>query len=175
MKRIYLFNSRDCTGCRLCELSCSLKKLGAFNPRVAHIRVVKDEEAGKDVPLVCKQCEKAPCMTACPVEALTRDERTHAVVVSEEACIGCGACVEACPFGAIILQPETNIAWKCDLCGGDPECVKYCASAAIQYIDSSELAATRRSDAARRVKEAEAAATAEAETGSSVKREESKV
>ena len=84
---------------------------------MACIRVFKNEEEGIDTPIICRQCENAPCIEACPTRALARDDRTHAVVVSEEYCIGCGECVEACAFGAVVVDAETHKAWKCDLCG----------------------------------------------------------
>jgi Fe-S-cluster-containing dehydrogenase component len=72
------------------------------------------------------------------VGALSKDERTGAIRVdtdpaSPSACIGCAACVDACPFGMAALHPETGVAILCDLCGGDPACVKRCATGAIVY------------------------------------------
>jgi Fe-S-cluster-containing hydrogenase component 2 len=51
--------------------------------------------------------------------------------VGKEACTGCRACVEACPYGVMFFDEDENFALKCDLCGGDPECVKNCAMGAI--------------------------------------------
>lgn len=53
------------------------------------------------------------------------DQRTGAIVIDEEKCIRCLACLEACPFEAIQVSPSGEML-KCDLCGGDPVCVKYC-------------------------------------------------
>jgi Fe-S-cluster-containing hydrogenase component 2 len=139
VKKLRVVDAHACTGCRVCELVCSFRRLEAFSPRMACIRVLKNEEEGIDTPIICRQCENAPCIEACPTRALARDDRTHAVVVSEEYCIGCGECVEACPFGAVVVDAETHKAWKCDLCAGDPECAKYCPTSAIQYVDSQEV------------------------------------
>lgn len=57
------------------------------------------------------------------------DERTGAVLVEEEKCTSCGACVRACPGKVMRLHPRTRKAMVCDLCGGEPECVKACESA----------------------------------------------
>jgi Fe-S-cluster-containing dehydrogenase component len=55
------------------------------------------------------------------------------VRIDEELCIGCEACVSQCPFGVIMALPEKVV--KCELCNGDPQCVKYCATGAIEYGD----------------------------------------
>jgi Fe-S-cluster-containing hydrogenase component 2 len=64
-------------------------------------------------------------------------------VLDEEKCIGCRACILACPFGAIGFDYGKNIAKKCDLCGGDPKCVAFCETHALRY-ESSELAEMRK-------------------------------
>jgi Fe-S-cluster-containing hydrogenase component 2 len=110
---------------------------GRFGRARARIRVVKDEPRGLDRPHVCRLCSPAPCLAACAVGALDRDETTGAMRVrvdAEPACIGCGDCVRACPFGMVALHPETGTALICDLCGGDPSCVQRCATGAISYV-----------------------------------------
>ncbi len=114
-----------CSGCRMCEIMCSLSKTGMVNRYRARIKVVVSEE-GIYSPVICHHCKNPPCLTACPVpEAMYEHNGTGALVVDEQKCIGCLACVEACPFGAIQVGPEKEIL-KCDLCGADPVCVKYC-------------------------------------------------
>jgi len=61
------------------------------------------------------------------VEALSIDEDTGAIIVDKEACTGCGNCIEACPGDVPTIHPTENYALICDLCGGDPECVKVCS------------------------------------------------
>lgn len=121
----------DCTGCRLCEMVCSLRGTGAYSPRMARIRI---EGAGTgpfyDVRL-CDQCEEALCIDACPVEALARDATTQAVVLDQEACTACGACADACPTASIFVSPDGEQYLKCDLCDGNPECVAICATGAL--------------------------------------------
>ena len=119
-----------CTGCLMCQLVCSLTKTGRVNPYTARIGMAHREEDLSYSPVICRHCNNPPCEPACPVPgAMTRDDR-GVVVVNEETCIGCMACVEACPFGAIRVGPEREIL-KCDLCGGDPLCVRYCPSRVI--------------------------------------------
>ena len=115
-----------CTGCLMCEQMCSVSKTGTFNPYLARIRINRNRGDYAWVPIICRHCRVPKCQEACPVpEAMTRDDESGVVVINDAACIGCLACVEACPFGAIQVGPNNEIL-KCDLCQGDPACVRYC-------------------------------------------------
>ena len=130
MPQFIAVNPSVCTGCRECEVVCSLYHFGECNPEKAAIRVIRKEKGGLAVcmPLVCQQCEKAPCIEACPPEALSREGAESTLTVDEAKCSGCGDCVEACPAGCIFMDDERNIVISCDLCGGDPQCVTLCHS-----------------------------------------------
>jgi len=130
-------NAEKCTGCHICENFCSFHHEGAVWLARSRIAIVAQSDEGPFIPNVCRQCEDAPCAAACPVEAITLDERTNAWVVDAEECIGCAACVEACPYGAIFLDEELGVALKCDLCGGEPECAAMCPSGAITVLGSN--------------------------------------
>jgi carbon-monoxide dehydrogenase iron sulfur subunit len=132
VKRI-LVNEGVCSGCRACEVACVAWHDGRFGTAAARIRVTKIEPLGVDHPHVCRLCRRAPCVAACPTGALYKDETTGAVLLRADDCIGCSACVDECPFGMAALHPETGLALICDLCGGDPACVKRCATGAIVY------------------------------------------
>lgn len=139
-----------CSGCRACEVACSFAHEGLFSPGTARIRVVKVEEEGYDGPVVCHHCRRPPCAQACPTGALVRDEAAGRLALDAEACIGCGACVEACPFGAMRLHPDTERAMFCDLCGGDPACVKRCTPGAIFLGTEEDFSRLRAEANARR-------------------------
>ena len=92
----------------------------------------------------CLQCETALCMQVCPVNALTRDTQTQAVIVDKKMCIGCGMCVVACPFGYMQLDDSIRRATKCDLCGGNPKCVQVCMARALLFGSINAVAARKR-------------------------------
>lgn len=130
-----LFDSSLCTGCRACELACSFACTGEFGPSKSRIRIVKMDEEGLDIPVGCDQCDDAPCVRACPVKAVTRDNATQTVLINHDICIGCKECLMACPFGAIQYDEDKRRFYKCELCSGDPECVKWCFTGAIKYTE----------------------------------------
>lgn len=115
----------NCSGCRRCEIACAIKHEGKIWPAASRIRVFMLTPT-LEVPHLCAQCEDAPCIPSCPVKALSWNQKTGAIVVNDSACTSCGNCVDACPGKIPFLHPSTNKATICDLCGGDPECVKAC-------------------------------------------------
>jgi Fe-S-cluster-containing hydrogenase component 2 len=116
----------NCTGCKSCMLICSFAHTDAFSYKDARVRVAKNESRGESTPLVCRNCDDAPCIEACPVEAIWREANSQRVILQEQKCTGCGDCVGVCPYLAIHMDDERGIALKCDLCGGDPQCVTVC-------------------------------------------------
>ena len=125
-----------CTGCLQCEMACSYEHEGEFNPARSRIRVFEFEHGRTSVPYTCTQCVEAWCMKACPTAAISVNTELGAKLVSPEACVGCKACVSACPFGTIEFNPVSGKVDKCDLCGGDPKCVSACPTDAITYVDA---------------------------------------
>ncbi|MBI4334528.1 MAG: 4Fe-4S dicluster domain-containing protein [Chloroflexi bacterium] len=133
-RKILSADSDKCGGCRTCELICSwAHDKGVIRPSVARVHVFKEEALGINIPMFCQQCEKAPCMDACPVDCMHRDSRTDAVIIDHAACVGCKACMIVCPYGAIGIDSSKKLMLKCDLCGGDPQCVKWCPREALRY------------------------------------------
>jgi len=124
-KKMIAANPSLCTGCIQCELVCSINKTGTANPLWARIHIIKDFEKGLFLPVICRQCNPAPCVETCPEEALKKSPGTGAILLNKDLCIQCKSCVSACPFGAISIAPDESIV-VCDLCQGDPMCVKFC-------------------------------------------------
>ena len=135
MAKKLVIDSEKCTGCRICEMACAVNHTGAVNPLRARIRILKWEWEGRYVPSQCRQCASPACQAACPVDAIYRDDILDRVMIDYDKCIGCRACIDACPFGMIGFDPVDQQVIKCDLCGGDPQCVRFCDTKAIVYTD----------------------------------------
>jgi len=144
-----------CIGCRMCEYACSATKTGAFDPSLSRIRVVRIEPITMTA-ISCRLCEDAPCILACPRDALSRSEVNGTILVDEDKCDGCGWCVEACDFGAIILNPVSRHAEICDLCANEkdgPQCVAFCPKEALSLATPEVLRQQARRDVVARLME----------------------
>jgi len=151
IKKTLFVDFERCTGCRICELACSLYKEGEVNPSRSRIHVVKWEEEGIDLPIVCQQCEEPLCEAVCPTKAITRNPDTGALVVDYNKCIGCRTCILACPFGGIAFDPVERRIMKCDLCEGEPKCAQFCPTEALAYVDFTRLTYMKKREAAKRL------------------------
>jgi carbon-monoxide dehydrogenase iron sulfur subunit len=152
-KALYI-DYQKCTGCRLCELVCAVMHDGISNPARSRIKVMKWEAEGLYVPMSCQQCEDAPCINVCPVKAITQDEELGRVVVDYDVCIGCRACVVVCPFGAMNYNPIDKKIFKCDLCDGDPQCVRFCEEKAVDFVELEDISIIKKREAAERLSNA---------------------
>jgi len=126
-----VLNVDRCIGCRSCSAACFSGHEGMPNVSYAVI------EEGT-LPVICRQCSEPPCVDACPVDALRRDEG-GVVRRSRMLCIGCKSCVYACPFGVIDQELTSHLASKCDMCeervreGDIPRCVATCTAGALSF------------------------------------------
>lgn len=132
MKKELIANPDNCTGCNRCTYVCSAVKEGAFVPSMARLKVSNNPFRGYSVPHICFQCPKADCMEACSTGAFSRND-AGVVVINGEKCAACGACVQACTYG-MVEQDTAGIAYKCDLCGGDPACARECHADALIHV-----------------------------------------
>ena len=131
MQKTFVIIPKNCTGCRTCELSCSMIKgsEGVFARSRINVHKVGNE---RYMQMTCLQCVEAACVKVCPTEALVRNVPSGAIEVHEEKCIGCSLCEPACPFGHMHFDLADGIPIKCDLCGGDPTCAKFCPHGALE-------------------------------------------
>lgn len=140
-KGVIVVNSSLCVGCRTCEVVCSLFKRGVCAPELSGIRVRADFLDIDFTPNPCLQCTDPLCMEICPADAIFVDEVTGARVIDEALCTGCCECIEACGDyfdpPRLRFDADRQIVLKCDLCGGDPQCVRFCPIGAVTYIMDS--------------------------------------
>ena len=132
-----------CTGCRICEVYCSLSHEQEVNPALSRIHIHGDQIRQILVPVTCVPCDEKRCIAACPETGAININDVGAVVIDESLCTGCGKCVRACLIGAISLhrlpgrgKKGLAVALKCDQCGGDPWCVRVCEPHAVSKIDA---------------------------------------
>jgi len=146
MDKVLVFNTDHCTGCRLCESICSLVHTETCNPERSRIRILKLERKGVDIQTFCQQCEDAACIAACPVSAIDRNKSTGTVEIDYELCITCKECIIACPFKGIYFDSLDDKIIKCDLCNGDPKCVMFCGTKAIEFLEKDSATIQKKRD-----------------------------
>jgi len=134
-RRALTADSKICTGCRTCELICSLSHEGFVDPERARIFIKSNPLNGSFIPMVCHQCSDAPCYYACPESAIEIEKALGVVNIRGERCTGCRACEKVCPYHVIRFDPERHTAIKCDLCKGDPQCVEWCPVNALGVVE----------------------------------------
>jgi Fe-S-cluster-containing hydrogenase component 2 len=133
MQKILVVDLDLCTGCGLCELACSFKKTGEFSRTNSRIKIFVWPKTAECVPVLCYQCDPAPCMNACGVPgAMKRDLNSSAIVIDSTKCIRCKVCLAVCPYGGIGLSANGEVI-KCDYCGGEPMCAIVCPTKAIKW------------------------------------------
>lgn len=131
-----------CSGCRICEAECTLVREHSFDLWRSRIRAHRFEPQ-LDIVSLCAGCADAPCVSVCPkdVVALTRDPQTGAIILDEKKCIGCQACMHACAKdrSAVIRMSRDGkkALGLCDLCGGDPACVKVCPEQCLSIVPAN--------------------------------------
>lgn len=153
MEKVILVDQDKCTGCRLCEMVCSVKHEGVSNPSRARIHIVKWFMEGYHMPMFCQQCMEAPCVAVCPKDALSRNGELGTVELDYDLCIGCKMCVTACPFGGMGIDTTSRKVIKCDLCDGDPQCVKFCFPEALQFVEANAVNLRKKREAATKLAE----------------------
>ena len=139
-----------CVRCRTCFVVCKVmhdipNQFESGN-RYTRFRFIEPEIGAYPnvrrhfLPVHCMQCEKPACVAVCPEKALIRQEN-GLIAYDPEKCIGCEACVEACPYNARYINEQKGVANGCDFCadriaaGKDPWCVERCIGQAIVFGD----------------------------------------
>ena len=136
----FLLDSDNCIGCHACTVACKSEHdvpLGVNRTWVKYIETGTFPDVARKFNVMrCNQCDDAPCMTICPTSALFRADN-GVVDFQDDDCIGCKSCMNACPYDALYINPETNTAHKCNMCnhrlevGLEPSCQIVCPTEAI--------------------------------------------
>lgn len=114
-------DSTRCSGCRACQLACSLHLFGENNPRKSALAIVPHfPDPGTFEVRTCTQC--GSCEDVCPTGAIQQDEQ-GAYYIEPDECTACMACEEVCPEQVIFIHPDRDAPFKCDACG---ECLAVC-------------------------------------------------
>ena len=143
----WFIDTRRCFGCHGCEVACKSENdvpLGNFIRQTFFKDVGEYPKVARMfLPMACQHCEDAPCIKACPTAAIKKASG-GSVIIDYERCCGHGECVDACPYGAIYIDPAANQAVKCHNCyhrvdeGMDPACASTCPSDAIYFGDLND-------------------------------------
>lgn len=133
--RLYA-DSNKCSGCRACQVACSLNLFLENNPKKSALRILAHfPDPGVFELKVCTQCGE--CAAVCPTGAIKLNDR-GAYYVEYAECNLCGACEPACPEGVMFVLPDyADHSWKCDLCG---DCVAVCGTDALFVAETQPVA-----------------------------------
>ena len=147
---VKLLDQSRCIGCHACTTACKSENevpVGVTRTYVKSVDAGVFPQVRRSFQVTrCNQCEDAPCVAACPTQAMFRRE-DGIVDFDKGVCIGCKACMAACPYDAIFINPEDHSAEKCNLCahrldvGLEPACVTVCPTEAILVGDLNDPAA----------------------------------
>ncbi len=145
-------NAAECTGCMRCEQACAAEHsrlqdiaLSVFEEPEPSIFV---EHAEGPVPLVCRHCREAPCVSACMAGCMQKDPDTGVVdnMGHVQRCVGCWMCIMACPYGLIVPSLDAEragaafpLARKCDLCPerDTPACIEACPMGVLELEETA--------------------------------------
>ena len=140
MRYGFVIDQRRCIGCHACTVACKEENrvpLGAFRTWVKYVERGTFPQTRRYFSVLrCNHCDEAPCVTICPTVALYR--RSDGIVDFDSSrCVGCKGCMQACPYDALYIDPDTHTAAKCNYCahrvevGLEPACVIVCPEQAI--------------------------------------------
>ena len=143
-----VIDTRKCTGCHACTVACKAEfevPLGVNRSWVEYVEKGTYPNVSRSfLPRLCNQCSEPQCVSVCPTGATYKRKEDGIVVVDSDICIGCKYCMQACPYDARFINPNTGTADKCDFClhrvtqGLEPSCVNTCQGRARIFGDLND-------------------------------------
>jgi Fe-S-cluster-containing dehydrogenase component len=159
--KAFIIDVSICNGCYCCQIACKDEHVNNDwmpyarpQPDTGHFWLKLNEFTRGTAPRVkmhyvpelCRHCDRAPCMTACPVPDAIYKRNDGLVIIDPAKCTGCKQCTGACPYGAIYFNEELSIAQKCTGCAHlldngwqEPRCVEACPTQALRFVEEAEL------------------------------------
>jgi phenylglyoxylate dehydrogenase beta subunit len=131
------FDAARCDGCNACMVACALAKAASEDTVDSRIQIVGNG-AVHELAL-CRQCGDPKCVENCPAAALAKNDGSGVVDWDGAKCVDCLLCTAGCAYGGIVYNERAGVVVKCDLCGGDPACVKACAPGALRYVTTARI------------------------------------
>jgi tetrathionate reductase subunit B len=154
MKRYgFVIDVSRCIDCRACLVACRAENRVSIPYTRIWVHDLGVQGQFPDlqrefVPSNCMHCQHPPCIEVCTSGATYKDPDSGLVLIDQDACIGCGLCVEACPYNARHLDRERGVADKCNACaqrverGQEPACVATCLGGSRHFGDLNDPAST---------------------------------
>ena len=142
MKKVFVDIDR-CIACRTCSAACNYRN-SEFRSTIGYGDLREDVR----LPFICRHCDDAPCLAACPKDAIKKLDN-GVIKRMNMLCIGCKSCALACPFGVINPDLRSYIITKCDLCvfrlkeQKEPACVLACPAGALTFDEAEEVSEKR--------------------------------
>ncbi len=139
----FIVDVNKCTGCHACAMACQIANHLPAGHTWREVRTFNELHVPgvelMHLSLACNHCADAPCMEQCPARAYNRDEKTGAVLIDADRCLGCGYCAWVCPYGAPRFDENLGVMTKCNFCvdkqheGGEPACTISCPTGALSW------------------------------------------
>jgi Fe-S-cluster-containing dehydrogenase component len=147
-----LIDQERCIGCEACSIACRIENKTPYFWITIETQGGHNKDTPKGeypnlslnfLPKLCNHCEQPPCIDSCPVNAINK-RKDGVVILFQDKCTGCQACLEACPYGVISFNDKNKVAEKCNFCSHridenlDPFCVTCCEGQAMVFGDLND-------------------------------------
>jgi protein NrfC len=142
-----VLRQHKCTGCRQCVQACAgANYVPAYGYRIRVLQRYGGENEPEFMPVLCNQCNRPPCVKVCPTKATYKDKTNGIVRMDHKLCIGCKACMTACPYNARYFNNATKAVDKCDFCfqarlskdSTIPACAEVCPTGVFAFGDLND-------------------------------------